>query len=164
MRITVALGCALLAFQPSAPAHQLVSRGWTEQGVAIGEAGFADGGPIPAGSKVELLDVAGERIGEVAAGAHGRFCHIQGPVPAVAFRVDLGAGHVFRGTFTREHDNDHDHDHDHHDSAELVSLRQAVTELQSQRRLRDVLGGLGYIAGLFGLGFYLLARRERARP
>ncbi|WP_235851899.1 carboxypeptidase-like regulatory domain-containing protein [Litorivita pollutaquae] len=43
---------------------------------------------------------------------------------------------------------------------ELRPLRREVMALKETRRVQDVLGGLGYIAGLFGLGFYIAARRK----
>ena len=44
---------------------------------------------------------------------------------------------------------------------EVLRLRAEVAQLRSERRTRDVLGGLGMLAGLFGIGYYVAARRAR---
>ncbi len=41
-------------------------------------------------------------------------------------------------------------------------LSRKLEALQSQRRLQDVLGGIGYIVGATGVGFYFLAARKRS--
>ncbi|MDZ7620321.1 MAG: carboxypeptidase-like regulatory domain-containing protein [Patescibacteria group bacterium] len=46
---------------------------------------------------------------------------------------------------------------------QLTALRQQMAEYEQRTRLRDVLGGIGYILGLAGLAFYLAARRARGR-
>ncbi|SMR82180.1 nickel transport protein [Aliiroseovarius halocynthiae] len=43
---------------------------------------------------------------------------------------------------------------------ELRPLRQEISAYKNKNDLQTVLGGLGYIAGLFGLGFYIAARRK----
>ena len=43
---------------------------------------------------------------------------------------------------------------------EMRPLRQEITALRNDTQIQQVLGGLGYICGLFGLGFFLAARRR----
>lgn len=43
--------------------------------------------------------------------------------------------------------------------AELARLRAENERLRAQTRLRDVLGGLGLLAGIFGVSYYVAARR-----
>ncbi|GAA6188321.1 cobalt ABC transporter permease [Litorivita sp. NS0012-18] len=43
---------------------------------------------------------------------------------------------------------------------ELRPLKREVAALKEVRSMQDILGGIGYIAGLFGLGFYIAARRK----
>jgi nickel transport protein len=43
---------------------------------------------------------------------------------------------------------------------ELRPIRQELTALKSETNFQSVLGGIGYIVGLFGLGFYIAARRK----
>lgn len=46
---------------------------------------------------------------------------------------------------------------------EMRPLRQEIIAYKEKNDLQTVLGGIGYILGLFGLAFFLLARRQR-RP
>lgn len=46
---------------------------------------------------------------------------------------------------------------------QLLPLREALAEAQTKTSLRDILGGLGYIAGLAGLGLWWTRRRELRR-
>ncbi|MEW2912407.1 cobalt ABC transporter permease [Leisingera sp. JC11] len=43
---------------------------------------------------------------------------------------------------------------------ELRPLRQELTAFKNKSDFQSVLGGIGYIFGLFGLGFYIAARRK----
>lgn len=43
---------------------------------------------------------------------------------------------------------------------ELRPLRQELTAYKNKSDFQSVLGGIGYIFGLFGLGFYIAARRQ----
>lgn len=43
---------------------------------------------------------------------------------------------------------------------ETRPLRQEISAYKEKNDLQSVLGGFGYIAGLFGLGFYVAARRK----
>lgn len=49
---------------------------------------------------------------------------------------------------------------------EIRPLRREIAAYKEKNDLQTILGGIGYIAGLFGLGFYLAAKRrlERADP
>ncbi len=44
---------------------------------------------------------------------------------------------------------------------QLLPLREALAEAQAQASFRDLLGGLGYIAGLAGLGLWWTRRRQQ---
>lgn len=46
---------------------------------------------------------------------------------------------------------------------QVLPLREALAEAQAQASFRDLLGGLGYIAGLAGLGFWWTQRRRQQR-
>ena len=45
-------------------------------------------------------------------------------------------------------------------SNEIKPLRREIIALKEKNSLQSILGGLGYIAGLFGLWFFLAARRK----
>jgi hypothetical protein len=44
---------------------------------------------------------------------------------------------------------------------EIRPLRRELTRLRESQRLHEIIGGLGYIGGLFGVLFFVYARRER---
>ncbi|AWD23162.1 cobalt ABC transporter permease [Fuscovulum blasticum] len=43
---------------------------------------------------------------------------------------------------------------------EMRPLRQEIAAYKEKNDLQSILGGIGYIAGLFGIGFYVAARRR----
>ncbi len=43
---------------------------------------------------------------------------------------------------------------------EIRPLRRQLEEAQNRARLRDILGGIGYIVGVMGLVFFLKGRRR----
>ena len=45
---------------------------------------------------------------------------------------------------------------------EVRPLRREIAAYKEHHDIQSILGGIGYIAGLFGLGFYLAARRKIA--
>lgn len=48
---------------------------------------------------------------------------------------------------------------------QLLPLREDLARSREETRLRDILGGIGYITGLFGIAAFVLAgRRRRAAP
>lgn len=46
----------------------------------------------------------------------------------------------------------------------LTPVMRNLSELKEQKSFSDIIGGVGFIVGLFGIFFYLKARRERAQP
>ena len=44
--------------------------------------------------------------------------------------------------------------------AEIDNLRRQLADYEQRTRLRDVLGGLGYLAGIAGVAFYFLGSRR----
>ncbi|MBZ4021756.1 cobalt ABC transporter permease [Rhodobacter sp. TJ_12] len=46
---------------------------------------------------------------------------------------------------------------------ELRPLRKEIAAYKEKNDLQTILGGIGYIVGLFGLGFYMAAKRRLAR-
>ncbi|NQU75435.1 MAG: hypothetical protein HQ546_03845 [Planctomycetes bacterium] len=45
-------------------------------------------------------------------------------------------------------------------SKQIRPLREQIDRLEERIRLRDVLGGIGYILGITGIAFYFLGRRK----
>ena len=48
-------------------------------------------------------------------------------------------------------------------SRQVAPLRAELQEVQDERRIQDILGGIGYIAGLAGLGMLWFSRRRGSR-
>ena len=46
--------------------------------------------------------------------------------------------------------------------AQLVELRKQLNQYEQSLRLRDILGGIGYIVGIAGVAFYLLGMRRKS--
>jgi nickel transport protein len=46
---------------------------------------------------------------------------------------------------------------------ETKPLRKEIAAYKEKNDLQTILGGIGYIIGLFGIGFYIAARRERQK-
>jgi len=47
---------------------------------------------------------------------------------------------------------------------QIVELRRDLAARDDRTRLRDILGGIGYILGLMGLAFYFLGTRRKTEP
>ncbi|MFD2204502.1 cobalt ABC transporter permease [Kiloniella antarctica] len=48
-------------------------------------------------------------------------------------------------------------------SKETRSLRKDLVQYKEERRLQDILGGIGYILGIFGIASFLLGRRKSVK-
>ena len=46
---------------------------------------------------------------------------------------------------------------------EVKPLRKELAAYKEKNDMQSILGGIGYICGLFGIGFYVAARRERSK-
>nr|WP_321463654.1 cobalt ABC transporter permease [uncultured Cohaesibacter sp.] len=46
---------------------------------------------------------------------------------------------------------------------EVKPLRKLLSDYMEKNDMQAILGGVGYICGLFGIGFYVAARKERAK-
>lgn len=45
-------------------------------------------------------------------------------------------------------------------ASQVNPLREQIAAYEDRLRLHDILGGIGWIVGVAGLGFFLLARKE----
>lgn len=174
--VLAALG---LAFLPqAAKAHRLkVFASGSADGVIEGYAYFS-ANSRPSGLPVECLRAEGRaRTAETATGEAGAF-RFEGLEPdAYVIRVTSGDGHTAEwridptelgGTepdAAREESNTvaaPEHTGDIRAlAAQVAALREALDAYEARIRFRDVLGGLGWLAGLTGLGFWWSARSKR---
>ena len=163
----------------SANAHQMDLFAQVHGSEIHGEAHF-HGGVAAKNVTVTALDPAGEKIGETKTDEQGKF------TLQAKFRCDhrllvktadghgtqctIAAGQLPSSLPSRAGAADHAADHQHasheHDQSEsiradLAALRKQLHGYEQKTRLRDVLGGIGYILGIAGIAFYLLGVRRR---
>lgn len=176
--------CLTLAPLP-ALAHKVIASVYPAGRQIEGEIGFSNG-DMAVQSKITVTDPAGRVLGETVTDDAGSFTFTPAEPVDHLFRADLGAGHVAEvtlsaaevatilgkaaapepaaaapGTATTASTAMID--------PELIAaavrdeirpLRQEIAAYKEKNDLQTILGGIGYIAGLFGLGFYLAARRR----
>jgi nickel transport protein len=174
---------------PPALAHKVIAGAYPAGDVIEGEVGFSNG-QMAADVPVRVFDETGALMGETRTGADGFFVYTPTRKVTHVFKADLGAGHevTFRldvaevpgvsadaaaavppmsaqsaqpaaqpaalpadlQAMIAEAVRD-----------EVRPLRREITAYKEKNDLQTVLGGIGYIVGLFGLAFFLMARRER---
>ena len=180
---TMVLAISLLAALP-AQAHKVVADAYASGDVLVGEIGFSTG-DVAKNALVEVFDDAGNKLGETHTDEKGNFTFKPTQKVTHVFHSDLGGGHVANfkvavedlplmgapasgaaGTpaaasaagsaLTPEQVNL---------VAETVRrevkpLRQVLFEYKEKEDVQSILGGIGFIIGLFGVGFYMAARRK----
>ena len=182
---TLFLGLAFAAVACApAWAHKVVAGAYASGDHIEGEVGFSDG-TMAKNAVVEVLSEDGTRLGEVKTGEDGTFVFTPTQQIVHIFHADLGGGHVANirmevadlpmiasgpsagsapvtmaaGTPAGEASGSVT-------NAQMVALADAVAnEMKPLRReiialkekndMQSILGGIGYILGLFGIGFYV---------
>ncbi len=181
------LGLALLLPLP-ALAHNVISSVFPSGTDIEGEVGFSNG-DMAVDLLIEVFDEAGTKLGETRTDADGFFLFTPAEPVTHVFRGDLGAGHVAEvqmaasevavllgqsiatpaanasGQAVTALADTALSDQSRAELAtmirnELRPLRQELTAFKNKSNFQSVLGGIGYIFGLFGLGFYIAARRK----
>ncbi len=177
------LALAMMAGGP-AHAHKVIASVYAEGDVIEGEIGFSNG-DMAADTLVEVFDEAGARIGEARTDKDGVFRFKPTQAVTHVFRADLGAGHVAETTMaaadlpgradapsTAAPVADADAAPLSTDQRTMIAeavrdeikpLRREIAAYKEKNDLQSILGGIGYIVGLFGVGYYLAARRKLGR-
>lgn len=184
-RFISALALALvLVAGGQAQAHKVVASAYVEGDVVEGEIGFSNG-DVAADALVEVFDDAGAKIGEARTDKDGVFRYKPTRQLAHVFRADLGAGHVAKVrmpadelpgavgvTVTESVVAAEGAQPVMPASAEqramiaeavreeIKPLRREIAAYKEKNDLQSILGGIGYIIGLFGVGYYLAARHK----
>ncbi|WP_416916719.1 MAG: cobalt ABC transporter permease [Roseicyclus sp.] len=182
------LGLALSVLPMAAEAHNVIASVFPAGRQIEGEIGFSDG-QMAAGALVEVFDADGNRLAEVTTDEEGFFLYTPTAPVIHVFRSDLGAGHLALMSMPAHEvatimglsapdpvTAEAGGAVEAQGSAvlgeaeraalaamirqEIRPLRQELTAYRTQNDLQTILGGIGYILGLFGLGFYLAARRK----
>jgi hypothetical protein len=150
--------------------------------VVEGELGFSDG-TMAQDTVIEVLDAKGAKIGETKTNTDGVFTFKPTAKAPLTFRANLGAGHV--GTAEIAADDlppigdaapaPTSEGMSGVDLAQITKvigeqvrrevkpLRQEIFDYKEKNDAQTILGGLGYIIGLFGIGFYVAGRRKARR-
>lgn len=181
--LSVAGFIAVVGATSPAWAHKVVMDVYASGAVVEGELGFSDG-TMAQDIVVEVLGANGEKVGETKTNADGVFTFKPTAKMPLDFRANLGAGHV--GTARIAADDLPPIDDavpaapaanaaSGIDTAQLAALigeqvrrevkplRQEIFDYKEKNDIQTILGGLGYILGLFGIGFYVAALRKTKR-
>ncbi|WP_171233902.1 cobalt ABC transporter permease [Ruegeria sp. HKCCA4812] len=172
-------------------AHKVIAGVFESGDVIEGEIGFSNG-DMANGTEVIVTGPDGAELGRSVTDADGFFVYTPTSAVAHTFFADLGAGHVAEVTMSAEDvarimgvavaengDSSSAAVTQASGSAaslsaeeqqviakavrdELRPLRREIAAYREQNDLQTILGGIGYIVGLFGLGFYMVARRKLA--
>ncbi len=172
-------------------AHKVIAGVFESGDVIEGEIGFSNG-DMASGTEVIVTGPDGAELGRSVTDADGFFVYTPTSAVAHTFFADLGAGHVAKVTMSAEDvarvlgvavaengDSSSAAVTQASGSAaslsaeeqqviakavrdELRPLRREIAAYREQNDLQTILGGIGYIVGLFGLGFYMAARRKLA--
>lgn len=180
------LALALMAPLP-ALAHNVIASVFPSGSDIEGEVGFSNG-DMATDLLIEVFDEAGNKLGETRTDEDGFFLFTPAQPVAHVFRGDLGAGHVAdirmeaievaallgvapisaAGGSPEQAETGQPLALSDQSRAELASmirtelrpLRQEITAFKNKSNFQSILGGIGYIFGLFGLGFYIAAQRK----
>lgn len=180
------MSLALIIGPAPALAHKVIAGVFAAGRAIEGEIGFSNG-DMAGEAQVLVLGPEGAELGRAITDADGFFTFVPSQPVAHLFRADLGAGHVAEATMPADQvaailgQSLPDRSGEMQPAPAIAPLsdaqRQAIAtavrdEIRPLRReiasykehtgLQTILGGIGYIAGLFGLGFYMAARRKLA--
>lgn len=93
MRAIWLLWASILIIAP-VQAHNVIAGAYVEGMTVEGEIAFSDGGFAQAGVLVEVLDSAGNKLGETHTEEEGLFSFVADTAVQHTFKADLGAGHI----------------------------------------------------------------------
>ena len=144
-------------------AHALRVFATTQTDGAITGYAYAQGGSRIVGQTIALENADGTVLSTTRSSPDGTFRFDSPPAAARLVVVELPDGH--RGQFRLPRSSPSAAAEDEAaTTAEHAALRARVVELEREVRLRDVIGGIGYIVGLTGLLAWWQARRQPPAP
>lgn len=180
----------ILAFHGSAQAHQLKVFAHAKQDRITGEVYFAGGQKLE-NAPVSLTSLnADEEIANTRTDADGRFSFPVNVRQGYRISANSGDGHVAHWDVQRSEVIMSEPESDSLQasnpssppplyerqsgnlktliesavSGQVAPLRAELQEVRDERRIQDILGGIGYIVGLAGLGMFWFSRRRGSRP
>ena len=169
-------------------AHKVIAAVFPSGNAIEGEIGLSNG-TMAGGLEVTVTGPQDEILGQTVTDDDGFFLFTPTRPVAHRFRADLGAGHVADVTMPAADvaailgqpvataaqatppatsvaaSPSEMSDADRQQIAEIVRdeirpLRREIAATREHNSFQSVLGGIGYIVGLFGIGFYIAARRK----
>jgi len=168
-------------FSQPALAHKVVMDVFVDGDVIEGELGFSSGDMTP-GVTVGVFDKDDKKIADVVTDSEGAFTYKPTKRMPYFFRANLGAGHVgfakidvddLPTTLGSSAASDAKVGAGSAIDSEALRkmigkevghaikpLRKEIIAYKEKNNLQTVLGGIGYIVGVFGLVFYIAARRK----
>lgn len=184
-----AIAAGLVLVVPPVFAHKVLTAVWTTEDAIEGEVGFSNGDMAEGGTVVEVFGPDGRKLGETRTDADGLFSFTPAEAVDHTFKADLGAGHVAEVTLVADElppavlaggsrligtaeaspvtgavpvaaVQDLDALVREAVRREVLPLRRELTAYKEQNDLQRILGGIGYICGVFGLLFFVYARRK----
>lgn len=182
LRVLICVAC--LALSGPALAHKVIASVFPSGTAIEGEIGFSNG-DMAADTAVQVHDGDGALLGEVRTDADGFFVYTPTAAVTHVFRADLGAGHVAEVVMAAEdvahvlgvaapaiaaRPDDARAETSFSDAEQAIIARIIRDEMRPLRReiaayrerndAQTILGGIGYILGLVGVGYYLAARQK----
>jgi nickel transport protein len=181
--LTVAI---MLCTSGEAVAHRLNVFAAHDGTRITGEAYFS-GGARAQGISVRAVGAGDKVLAEVRTDAEGNFAFPPLPPDALEIVADAADGHIARfrltaadmggavdnGAVTTVPSSQATADSvppagpvelepiiDRAVARRIVPLQRQIAEYEAKIRLHDILGGIGYLAGIAGIAFWWLARRE----
>jgi len=171
-----------------ASAHKVILSVYPSGAMLEGELGLSNG-DMSEDQLIEVFDERDNKIGETKTDGDGFFTYQPTQAGAHIFRANLGAGHVAETTVAVDQVEAPSGgtqaaaispsavstpktivpsslvSPDREAVAKMIRnelrpLRQEIAAYKEKNDLQSILGGIGYIVGIFGLGMYVAARRK----
>ena len=165
MRHILCALCLLLACTGPALAHKLKLFVTSEGGQVSGSLYFAGGGK--AGQlDGHVLDAAGQVVARLRTGDDGTFSFTPPDGAAYRIRFESADGHMAEAsigaaaTAISPTVASSAPDIDAALARQLRPLREQIDALENRTRLSDIIGGIGFIFGVFGCYAWIAARRK----
>ncbi|HIE11273.1 MAG TPA: carboxypeptidase regulatory-like domain-containing protein [Kiritimatiellae bacterium] len=168
MRFHTIVLLALFPFLPGVVhAHRLVLFATRGSSGIVGRAFFSGGSPA-AGIPVRAQDASRRRLAEVRTDRQGRFFIAGLPAGSLVLVGETADGHLseFRLSAGDEHAPGVAQGSAAvagQSSSRMAQIEALLQRLETRIYLRDILGGIGYIAGVWGTWALVLARRAGGR-
>ena len=184
--IRVFVCITLLCLPVPALAHKVIMSVFPSGTAIEGELGLSNG-TMASNTTIVISDSSGATLGQTQTDADGFFIYTPKAAISHTFFANLGAGHVGHVEMTAQDvaqimgvaptipapvanqsasaapadmSNDMRQEMAAMIRDELRPLRREIAASREHANLQSILGGIGYIMGLFGLGFYIAARRK----